>query len=71
MAQRSCRSNDIERFRGYVILQADNVILSWTYLKSQGPIDRKHGHCKKDGSVLYKFLIKQYSRFCKYKTSAL
>ena len=37
------------------------------YLKSLGPIDRKfHGHGENDGFVLYGYLIKQFSSFCKY-----
>ena len=36
-------------------------------LKLLGPIDRKfHGHCKNDGFVLYEYIIKQCSSFCKY-----
>ena len=36
-------------------------------LKSLGPIDRKfHGHGKNDGFVLYEYIIKQCSSFCKY-----
>ena len=37
------------------------------YLKSLGPIDRKfHGHGKNDEFVLYEYIIKQCSTFCKY-----
>ena len=37
------------------------------HLKSLGPIDRKfHGHGENDGFVLYEYIIKQCSRFCKY-----
>ena len=36
-------------------------------LKSLGPIDRKcHGHGKNDRFVLYEYIIKQCSSFCKY-----
>ena len=36
-------------------------------LKSLGPIDRKfHGHGENDGFVLYEYIIKQFSSFCKY-----
>ena len=36
-------------------------------LKSLGPIDRKfHGHGEKDGIVLYEYIIKQFSGFCKH-----
>ena len=36
-------------------------------LKSLGPIDRKfHGHGKNDEFVLYEYIIKQCSSFCKY-----
>ena len=36
-------------------------------LKSLGPIDRKfYGHGEKDGFVLYEYIIKQFSSFCKY-----
>ena len=36
-------------------------------LKSLGPIDRKfYGHGKNDGFVLFEFIIKQCSSFCKY-----
>ena len=36
-------------------------------LKSLGPIDRKfHGNGKNDGFVLYEYIIKQCSSFCKY-----
>ena len=36
-------------------------------LKSLGPIDRKfHGHDENDGFVLYEYMIKQCSSFCKY-----
>ena len=32
-----------------------------------GQIDRKfHGHGKNDGFVLYEYIIKEYSSFCKY-----
>ena len=35
-------------------------------LKSLGPIDRKfHGHGENDGFVLYEYIIKQCSNFCK------
>ena len=37
------------------------------HLKSLGPIDRKfHGHGENDGFVLYEYIIKQCSSFCKY-----
>ena len=37
------------------------------HLKSLGPIDRKcRGHSKNDGFVLYEYIIKQCSSFCKY-----
>ena len=37
------------------------------YVKSLGPIDRKfHGHGENDGFVLYEYIIKQFSSFCKY-----
>ena len=43
----------------------DNVMLN--NLKSQGPIDRKfHGLGENDGFVLYEYIIKQCSSFCKY-----
>ena len=36
-------------------------------LKSLGPIDHKfHGHSQNDGFVLYEYIIKQCSSFCKY-----
>ena len=39
----------------------------YEYLKSLGPIDRKfHGHGENDGFVLYGYIIKQFSSFCKY-----
>ena len=39
-------------------------------LKSLGPIDRKfHGHSQNDGFVLYEYIIKQCSSFCKYTNS--
>ena len=35
--------------------------------KSLGPIDRKlHGQGENDGFVLYEYIIKQCSSFCKY-----
>ena len=41
--------------------------LRYQDLKSLGPIDRKfHGHGKNDGFVLYEYIIKQCSSFCKY-----
>ena len=37
------------------------------HLKLLGPIDRKfHGHGENDGFVLYEYIIKQFSSFCKY-----
>ena len=37
------------------------------YLKSLGPIDGKfHGHSENDGFVLYEYIIKQFSSFCKH-----
>ena len=37
------------------------------FLKSLGPIDRKfHGHGENDGFVLYEYIIKQFSSFCKH-----
>ena len=36
-------------------------------LKSLGPIDRKfHGQGENDGFVVYEYMIKQCSSFCKY-----
>ena len=36
-------------------------------LKSLGPIDRRfHGHGENDGFVLYEYIIKQISSFCKH-----
>ena len=36
-------------------------------LKSLGPIDYKfHGHGENYGFVLYEYIIKQFSSFCKY-----
>ena len=36
-------------------------------LKSLGPIDRKfHGHGENYGIVLYEYIMKQFSSFCKY-----
>ena len=36
-------------------------------IKSLGPIDRKfHGHGENDGFVLYEYIMKQCSSFCKY-----
>ena len=46
-----------------------NIITTSTTVsfKSLGPIDCKfHGHGKNDGFVLYEFITKQCSRFCKY-----
>ena len=38
-----------------------------TTLKSLGPIDRKfYGHGKNDEYVLYEYIIKQCSSFCKH-----
>ena len=40
---------------------------NYQILKSLGPIDRKfHGHGKNDEFVLYEYIIKQCSSFCKY-----
>ena len=42
------------------------------FLKSLGPIDRKfHGHGENDGFVLYEYIIKQCSSFCKYTNISL
>ena len=40
----------------------------YEHLKSLGPIDRKfHGHGETiDGFLLYEYIIKQFSSFCKY-----
>ena len=36
-------------------------------LKSLSPIDRKfHGHGENDGFVLYEYITKQFSSFCKH-----
>ena len=36
-------------------------------LKSLGPTDRKfHGHGENDGFVLYEYITKQFSSFCKH-----
>ena len=41
-------------------------------LKSLGPIDRKfHGHGENDEFVLYEYIIKQCSSFCKYTNSVV
>ena len=41
-------------------------------LKSLGPIDRKfHGHGENDGFVLYEYIIKQFSSFCKYTSISI
>ena len=43
------------------------IVFSFIDLKSVGPIDRKfHGHGENDGFVLYGYIIKQFSSFCKY-----
>ena len=49
------------------IYQMVHVMLKLYYLKSLGPIDRKfHGHGENDGFVLYEYIIKQFSSFCKH-----
>ena len=41
-------------------------------LKSLGPIDRKfHGHGKNDGFVVYEYITKQCSSFCKYTSNSV
>ena len=53
--------------QGCVIYYAFRGALFCVMLKSLVPIDRKfHGHDKKDEFVLYKYIIKQCSSFCKY-----
>ena len=47
--------------------KTSELLLENKTLKSLGPIDRKfHGHGQNDGFVLYEYLIKQCSTFCKY-----
>ena len=49
-----------------MILKKWDAFLTKT-LKSLGPIDCKfHGQGENDGFVLYEYIIKQFSSFCKY-----
>ena len=49
-----------------------NCSIEFRILKSLGPIDRKfQGHGENDGFVLYEYIIKQLSSFCKYTNNSV
>ena len=50
----------------YIRPRVNSYLITFS-LKSLGPIDRKfHGHGENDGFVLYEYIIKQFSSFCKH-----
>ena len=54
---------DVRKWKILLIVPTNNLM----NLKSLGPIDRKfHGHGENDGFVLYEYITKQFSSFCKH-----